>query len=193
MNYLIAGLGNVGPEYELSRHNAGFLALDRLADQHKAKFRIGRLSYVAEYRYRRNNVYLIKPTTYMNLSGKAVNYWIQELKVPVQNTLVIVDDISLDFGVLRLRARGSSAGHNGLASIEQALGTSVYPRLRVGIGNEFQKGSQVDYVLSRFSDDEAARLGVILDKACEIIQSYITGGIDKTMTVYNKKGAEPLD
>ena len=190
MNYLITGLGNIGPEYELSRHNAGFLALDRLADINDTTFRIARLSNIAEYKYRRNKIYLAKPATYMNLSGKAVNYWLHYLKIPLENSLVVVDDISLDFGVLRIRGKGSSAGHNGLASIEQSLGTQLYPRLRIGIGNQFPKGAQIDYVLDRFSNDEISGLDEILNNACEIIQSFILTGIDKTMTDYNKRNVK---
>lgn len=123
----------------------------------------------------------------MNSSGKAVNYWIQYHKIRMENSLIVVDDIALDFGVLRIRAKGSSAGHNGLASVEQFLGTQLYPRLRIGIGNQFQKGAQIDYVLDRFNTDEISRLHEFLDNACDIIHSFMVNGIDKTMTEFNKR------
>jgi PTH1 family peptidyl-tRNA hydrolase len=187
MSYLIAGLGNTGSEYELTRHNAGFLVLDRLAENHKADFEISRYCFYSKFRSRGKIIHLIKPTTFMNNSGKSVNYWIQQLKLPVEKTVVIVDDLSLPFGTIRLRAKGSSAGHNGLASIEQILGTQNYPRLRIGIGNDFSKGDQIDYVLSRFNTLEMKDLDIILDKACEVIHSIISVGIDKSMSQFNRK------
>lgn len=185
MKYLIVGLGNIGPEYELSRHNAGFLVLDRLADLNRTEFKTSRLVYTAEFRYKGKAIHLIKPTTYMNLSGKAVHYWLQKLQVPLENTLVVVDDIALPFGKLRVRARGSSAGHNGLTNIEEYLGTRSYNRLRIGIGDDFSRGRQVDYVLSRFTDEEIKRLVKILDQACEIIYSFVSVGINRTMNSFN--------
>ena len=142
MKYLIAGLGNIGPEYELTRHNIGFLVLDRIADNHKIEFTTQRLADKAELKFKGKQLHLIKPNTYMNLSGKAIAYWLQELKIPKENLLVIVDDLALPLGTLRMRTKGSSAGHNGLKNIEQLLGGQEYARLRFGIGNDFQKGSK---------------------------------------------------
>ena len=185
MKFLIAGLGNIGPEYELTRHNIGFLVLDQLADDHKIDFQLGRHAYKAELKYKGKIVHLIKPTTYMNLSGKAVAYWLQELGIPRENLLVIVDDIALPFGSLRLRTKGSSAGHNGLNSIETVLGGQDYSRLRFGIGNEFGKGQQVDYVLSNFSQEEFTKLPEIMKRANEMVISYCTIGAARTMSQYN--------
>jgi PTH1 family peptidyl-tRNA hydrolase len=185
MKFLIAGLGNIGPEYELTRHNIGFLAADQLADQHKAIFKIDRLAEKTEFRTKGKTIHLIKPTTYMNLSGKAIAYWLQELKIPKQNLLVIVDDLALPFGNLRLRTKGSSAGHNGLNSIEETLGGQDYSRLRFGIGNEFSKGQQADFVLSNFTKDEFKNLPSIINKAIEMTISFCTIGPERTMSLYN--------
>jgi peptidyl-tRNA hydrolase, PTH1 family len=185
MKYLIAGLGNIGPEYELTRHNIGFLVLDQLADQYKANFEPGRLAEKTEVRFKGRSLHLIKPTTYMNLSGKALAYWMNELKIPKENILVIVDDIALPFGSLRLRTKGSSAGHNGLKNIELVLGGQDYSRLRFGIGNDFGQGQQVDYVLSNFSQDEFQKLPDIIKKANEMILSFCTAGPSITMTQFN--------
>ena len=185
MKYLIVGLGNVGPEYELSRHNAGFLVLDRLAAREKVNFVPSKLASTAIFRHRGKSVHLIKPSTFMNLSGKAVNYWKHKLQIPLENLLIIVDDIALPFGKLRLRSSGSSAGHNGLTHIEQAIGTRDYCRLRMGIGSNFNKGEQIDYVLSRFDPGEIKTLDPILDEACEIIYSFILQGVNKTMSEFN--------
>ena len=185
MKYLIAGLGNIGPEYELTRHNMGFLVLDRLADSKKASFEPSRLASKAEFKYKGRHFHLIKPSTFMNLSGKAVRYWQNALKIPTKNLLVVVDDIALPLGALRLRTKGSDAGHNGMKDIELVLGSNVYPRLRIGIGGDFPKGRQVDYVLGRFTKDEFEQLPSIMDRACEAILSYGTLGIERTMTQYN--------
>jgi peptidyl-tRNA hydrolase, PTH1 family len=185
MKYLIAGLGNIGAEYELTRHNIGFLILDLLASKLETKFVNDKLAYVAEGKHKGRNIYLVKPTTYMNLSGKAVNYWTQELKIPVENLLVATDDIALPFGKLRMRAKGSNAGHNGMASIEDALGSNVFPRLRFGIGSDFSKGRQVDYVLSRFSEQQFQELDPFLEKACDMILSFCSIGIERTMNFFN--------
>ena len=186
MKFLIAGLGNIGPEYEVTRHNIGFLTLDRLADNHKIDFSTHRLADKAELKYKGKQIHLIKPNTFMNLSGKAVTYWLQELKIPKENLLVIVDDIALPFGSLRLRSKGSSAGHNGLNNIELVLGGQDYSRLRMGIGNNFSKGQQVDFVLSPFEKEEFDTLPGIMDKAIEMILSFCTIGVERTMNFYNK-------
>lgn len=185
MKYLIAGLGNIGPEYELTRHNVGFLILDRLADEHKLSFELSRHAEKAELKYKGRQLHLIKPTTYMNLSGKAVAYWLQELNIPKENLLVVVDDIALPFGTLRMRAKGSSAGHNGLKNMELLLGGQDYARLRFGVGDEFHKGQQVDYVLSNFTKKEFEELPPLMDKAIEMILSFSTIGAARTMSLFN--------
>ncbi|MBD8490133.1 aminoacyl-tRNA hydrolase [Echinicola sp. CAU 1574] len=185
MKYLIIGLGNIGPEYELTRHNVGFLTLDRLADQEGVSWNSNRLAFTTELKYKGRQIHLIKPTTYMNLSGKAVNYWMKELKVPKENILVVVDDVALPFGKLRLRAKGSSAGHNGLKNIEELTGGQNYPRLKFGIGDDFPKGKQVDYVLGRWSQKEINELPIYMDKAIDMIKSFSTIGINMTMSQYN--------
>lgn len=186
MKYLVAGLGNIGPEYELTRHNIGFLILDQLADQQKVNFTTDRLAEKAEFKFKGRSVHLIKPTTYMNLSGKAIAYWLQDLKIPKENLLVLVDDLALPFGSLRLRTKGSAAGHNGLKNIEQLLGGQDYSRLRFGIGNDFGKGQQVDFVLSNFSKDEFEKLPEVINKANEMVLSFCTIGAERTMNVFNK-------
>src|SRR5882672_3019874 len=188
MKYLIAGLGNPGPEYELTRHNAGFLVLDRLADNHKIDFKTERLADKADLKYKGRQVYLIKPNTFMNLSGKAIAYWLQELKIPRENLLVLVDDIALPFGSLRLRAKGSPAGHNGLKNIELVLETQAYSRLRFGIGNNYSNGSQVDFVLKPFEKEEFEALPALMDKSIDMILSFCTIGVERTMNFFNERG-----
>ncbi|HZX75340.1 MAG TPA: aminoacyl-tRNA hydrolase [Cyclobacteriaceae bacterium] len=185
MKYLIAGLGNIGPEYELTRHNIGFLTLDRIADKNNIKFSTQRLADKSELKYKGRQLHFIKPNTYMNLSGKAIAYWLQELKIPKENLLVIVDDVALPFGTLRIRAKGSSAGHNGLKNIEQLLGGQEYARLRFGIGSDYSKGQQVDYVLGNFSQPEFDSMPALMDKAAETIYSFCTIGIERTMNTFN--------
>lgn len=185
MKYLIAGLGNIGPEYELTRHNIGFLTLDRLADLHKINFTTDRLANKAELKYKGKQLHLIKPNTFMNLSGKAIAYWLQDLKIPKENLLVVVDELALPFGSLRMRTKGGAAGHNGLKNIEQLLGGQDYCRLRMGVGNDFAKGQQVDFVLSNFSQDQFKELPAIMDKAGEMILSFCTIGAERTMNFFN--------
>jgi len=186
MKYLIAGLGNIGPEYELTRHNIGFLILDRIADNHKIDFKTERLADRAELKYKGRQLHFIKPNTYMNLSGKAIAYWLQELKIPKENLLVLVDDIALPFGTLRMRTKGSAAGHNGLKNIELVLNGQDYSRLRFGIGNTFSKGQQIDFVLSNFSKEEIAELPALMDKAAEMVYSFCTIGPERTMNFHNQ-------
>lgn len=186
MKYLIAGLGNIGPEYELTRHNIGFLVLDQLADQHKTDFTTGRHADKAEFKFKGKTVHLLKPNTFMNLSGKAVSYWLNELKIPKENLLVVVDDLALPFGTLRMRSKGSAAGHNGLKNIELLLNGQDYPRLRFGIGDNFGKGHQVDFVLSNFSKEEFTQLPGLINQANEMILSFCTNGVDRTMSQFNK-------
>ncbi|GAB1445510.1 MAG: aminoacyl-tRNA hydrolase [Cyclobacteriaceae bacterium] len=186
MKYLIAGLGNIGVEYELTRHNIGFLILDRIADNKNVTFSTGRYADKAEWKHKGRQIHFIKPNTYMNLSGKAIAYWLQELKIPKENLLVVVDDLALPFGTLRMRAKGSAAGHNGLTNIEQLTGGQNYSRLRFGVGNNFGKGQQVDYVLSNFNKEEIETLPELMDKAEEMILSFCTIGVDRTMSLFNR-------
>jgi PTH1 family peptidyl-tRNA hydrolase len=185
MKYLIAGLGNIGAEYELTRHNIGFLVVDQLADQQKTDFSSARLADKAEFKYKGRSIHVIKPTTYMNLSGKAIAYWLQALSIPRENLLVIVDEIALPFGTLRMRTKGSAGGHNGLKNIEETLGDQAYSRLRFGVGSEFNKGQQVDYVLSNFTQEQFEALPPLMKKANEMILSFCTIGAEKTMSLYN--------
>ncbi|MDO6438516.1 aminoacyl-tRNA hydrolase [Cyclobacterium sp. 1_MG-2023] len=186
MKYLVVGLGNIGPEYELTRHNIGFLVLDRLADQKNLSWESNRLAFTSLLKHKGRQLHLIKPTTYMNLSGKAVNYWMKTLKIPKENVLVVVDDLALPFGKLRLKPKGSSAGHNGLKNIEELTGGQNYARLRFGIGDDFPKGRQIDYVLGRWSQEEIDTLPIYMDKAIEMITAFSTIGLEKTMNQYNK-------
>lgn len=186
MKYLVVGLGNIGPEYADTRHNIGFMIADELAKRASVSFFNMRLAYYTELSHKGRNIHLIKPTTYMNLSGKAVNYWMHELKIPVENILVLVDELALPFGTLRLKPKGGSAGHNGLKSVEAMVGGSNYNRLRFGIGDNFPKGRQVDYVLSGFDKEEQLELPALIDRSIEIIQSFVTAGPELTMTRYNK-------
>jgi len=185
MNYLLVGLGNIGPEYELTRHNIGFLTLDRLADKQGLTWKSDRLAFKSEYKHKGRTLHLIKPTTYMNLSGKAVNYWMKLLNIPKENVLVIVDDMALPFEKIRMRPKGSAAGHNGLKNIEELCGGQDYPRLRMGIGDDFPKGRQVDYVLGKFTQNEFDALPIVMDKAIAMALNFCTIGIAQTMTQYN--------
>lgn len=187
MKFLIAGLGNIGSEYATTRHNIGFMILDELAKTKEAKFETKRYADLSEIRHKGKSIYLIKPATYMNLSGKAVNYWLQELKISQENLLVITDDIALPFGKLRLRAKGSDGGHNGLKHINETLQSENYARMRVGIGNDFPKGFQAEYVLSPFSQSEQEKLPALLDEAQKAILCFCLEGIAIAMNRYNKK------
>ena len=185
MKFLITGLGNPGAQYEVTRHNVGFLVLDQLADKHGVRFAIDRLAEKAEFRFKGKTIHLIKPTTFMNLSGKAIAYWLHELKIEKENLLVVVDDIALPFGTLRLRTKGSAAGHNGLKNIELILNGQNYSRLRFGVGDSFHKGQQVDYVLSNFTQSEFEALPPIITKTNEMILSFCTIGAERTMNLFN--------
>jgi PTH1 family peptidyl-tRNA hydrolase len=186
MKYLIVGLGNIGPEYADTRHNIGFMILDKLAKEEEAQFHTMRLAYYTEVKHKGRSLHLIKPTTYMNLSGNALRYWMNELKIPVENVLVLVDDLALPLGTLRLKPKGSAAGHNGLKHIEIILGNNNYARLRFGIGDNFPKGKQVNYVLDAFDKDELPELPALIDRSIEMIKSFATAGTELTMTRYNK-------
>ena len=186
--YLIAGLGNVGAEYEGTRHNAGFMVVDALAREADARWTLERHAYRTEVRHKGRVLVLIKPTTFMNLSGKAVKYWLQAEKVEPANLMVVVDDLALDPGIIRIKKQGAAGGHNGLTDIEEHLGTQAYNRLRVGVGSDFSRGRQIDYVLGRFSDEQAAALEPAIKSACDAVRCFVTQGIDRTMNLYNSKG-----
>lgn len=187
MKYLIAGLGNIGEEYAHTRHNIGFDILDTLAGASSVSFQDNRYGQTAEYKHKGRTFILLKPSTYMNLSGKAVNYWLQKEKISAENLLVIVDDLALPQGKLRLRAKGSDGGHNGLKNITEVLGHDNYARLRFGIGDDFSKGKQVDFVLSRWTKEEEIILKERIAVAIDIIRGFGTIGIQQTMSSFNNK------
>ena len=185
MKYLIVGLGNIGKEYENTRHNIGFMVLDELAKKFDAKFEINKLAFYTEFKHKSRTFILIKPTTFMNLSGKAVRYWMNEKKVKPENIMVVTDDLAIPFGKIRIKPKGSSGGHNGLKSIEQLLASSKYPRLRFGVGDEFSKGNQVHYVLGEFNKDEQDYMPSLIDKSVDSILSFGTIGLERTMNFFN--------
>jgi PTH1 family peptidyl-tRNA hydrolase len=185
--YLIAGLGNIGAEYVNTRHNIGFKILDRLAQQEGLSFETAKLGAVTEYRIKGRTLILLKPNTYMNLSGKAVKYWLDKENIPVENLLVVTDDLNIPFGTIRIKPRGTDGGHNGLKSIQQLLVNSDYPRFRFGISDEFKKGQQVSYVLGEWGDEEKTKLPERLDKAVEAIKSFALSGLADTMSNFNGK------
>jgi len=186
MNFLIAGLGNIGEEYASTRHNIGFMVLDAWAQASNISFISGRYGSTAEVSFKGRKFILLKPSTYMNLSGKAVNYWLQKLKIPRENLLVIVDDLAIPFGTLRMRAKGSAGGHNGLKSIDFSLASDQYARLRIGTGNGgFAEGHQVDFVLGEWLLEEKRMLPLITSTAIEAIKCFATEGIGQAMTRYN--------
>lgn len=186
MKYLIVGLGNIGAEYDATRHNIGFDIADTFVIKHGGNFRTDRLAYVAECKWRGKTFIVIKPTTYMNLSGKAMKYWLDKEKIDIQNSLVLVDDLALPIDALRLRPSGSDAGHNGLKDIQATLNTNQYPRLRFGIGNNFPKGRQVEFVLGRWTDEELPIIKDKILKSVDIIESFAAMGLERTMNLYNK-------
>ena len=187
MKYLIVGLGNIGPEYQNTRHNIGFKVLDAFAKASNAVFEDMRYGAVATVKLKGRTLILLKPNTYMNLSGRAVNYWLQQEKIEVANMLVIVDDLALPFGALRMKTKGTDAGHNGLADIANALGHNAYTRIRFGIGSNFSRGKQVEYVLAPFTKDEMAAIPERSDKVIDAIKSFGTIGPERTMNSYNGK------
>ena len=187
MKYLIVGLGNVGTEYQHTRHNIGFEILDTFAKASNICFQDKRYGFVAEYKYKGRSFVLLKPSTYVNLSGKAVNYWLQKENIPVENLLVILDDLALPLGSLRLRSKGSDGGHNGLKNINEILGRNDYARLRFGISSNFPKGYQVDYVLGTWSGEEEKVLEERIPVAIEMIRSFGTIGVQLTMSQFNNK------
>ncbi len=185
MKYLIVGLGNVGNEYAHTRHNIGFDVAFAFAAKHGAQLKQERLAYFAEVRWKGRIFYCICPTTFMNLSGKAVKYWMDKEKVELQNVLVIVDDLALPLNKLRIRPGGSDAGHNGLKSIQEILGTTEYPKLRFGIGNNYSKGRQIEFVLGKWTSEEEPLVKIKIEKSVEAIESFSTVGIAATMTKIN--------
>ena len=187
MKYLIVGLGNIGSEYRNTRHNIGFKVLDAFAEASNIIFSTQRYGDVAQVRVKNKVLFLLKPSTYMNLSGEAVRYWMNKENIPLENVLVIVDDLALPFGTLRLKGKGSDAGHNGLKHIAETLGTQNYARLRFGIGNDFPKGHQVDYVLGNFTEEDMKTMDERLETAGNIIKSFCLAGINITMNQFNKK------
>jgi PTH1 family peptidyl-tRNA hydrolase len=188
MKYLIAGLGNIGQEYAVTRHNIGFMTLDAFAKASNVVFDVNkRYGAIAEMKLKNRQLVLLKPSTFMNLSGNAIRYWMQKGKIELENLLVIVDDLALPFGSLRLKPKGSDAGHNGLKHIQETLGTTHYNRLRFGIGNNFPAGAQIDFVLSPFTEEEQKQLPERIEKAVEIIKSFCLAGTEITMNQFNNK------
>ncbi len=185
VKYLIVGLGNIGTEYTGTRHNIGFQVLDFIAKKNSLNFEQKRLAYIAESKFKGRKLIYCKPTTYMNLSGKAVNYWLQKEKIPLSNLLIIVDDLALPFGTIRIKKKGSDAGHNGIIDIIKSLGHQNFNRMRFGIGDEFSKGHQVNYVLGKWTAAENEKLPERIEKMSEAIKSFISIGIDRTMNFYN--------
>lgn len=187
MKYLIVGLGNIGPEYQNTRHNIGFTILDAFAKASNVFFTDKRYGAVCEIKLKGHTLILLKPSTFVNRSGLAVRYWMEKEKIEVPNLLVIVDDISLPFGTLRLKPKGADAGHNGLKSIQETLGHNQYARLRVGIGNNYPRGKQVEYVLGQWTEEEAKTLPKLVEQTIEIIKSFCLSGIESTMSQFNNK------
>lgn len=191
MKYLIVGLGNIGEEYKDTRHNIGFKVLDAMALASNTAFMDKRYGAVCQVKYKGRDLLLLKPSTYMNLSGNAVDYWLKKEKIPLDNMLVIVDDIALPLGSIRMRSKGNDGGHNGLAHISTILGTNEYPRIRFGIGNGFRKGSQVDFVLGSWNPGEKKIVDERISIVVEMIRSFAFAGTELTMTAFNKAGKMP--
>jgi PTH1 family peptidyl-tRNA hydrolase len=187
MKYLIVGLGNIGEEYRNTRHNIGFRVLDAFTEVSNTFFEEHRYGAIARLRVKNCELILLKPSTFMNLSGMAVRYWMSKEKIELANLLVVVDDLALPFGVLRLKPNGSDAGHNGLKNIQENLGTNTYARLRFGLGNDFPKGAQINFVLSNWTEEEKTALPLRIERAVEIVKSFCLQGTELTMTQYNNK------
>ncbi len=185
--YLIVGLGNIGEKYENTRHNIGFKVLDHFARKEDLTFETQKLGDIATYKLKGRTFILLKPNTYMNLSGKAVLYWLTKEKIPIENLLVITDDLNLPFGSIRLKTKGSDGGHNGLKDIQEKLNTTKYNRFRFGISDAFNKGKQIDYVLGEWTDEENKTLKERLEKSVELIKSFVLAGVNNTMNAFNGK------
>ncbi len=191
MKYLIVGIGNIGAEYEGTRHNSGFMVLDALLKSctaekgDKPTYVLERHAYRAEVKFKGRTLVLIRPTTYVNLSGKAVQFWLQKEKIAIENLLVVVDDIALPVGKIRMKKQGSNGGHNGLKNIEETLHSANYCRLRIGVGSNFGQGHQIDYVLGRFTDEEQTALQPAIDHAVDAVKAFVTLGVDRAMNMYN--------
>ena len=185
--FLIVGLGNIGAEYVNTRHNIGFKILDHFAKKESISFQTAKLGDVAEFKIKGRTLVLLKPNTYMNLSGKAVKYWMEKENIEKENILVITDDLNLSFGTIRIKTKGSDGGHNGLKSIQSLLNTTEYPRFRFGISDQFKKGQQVNYVLGEWDEEEKSKLPERLEKSAEIIQSFALAGLNNTMNEFNGK------
>ena len=187
MKFLIVGLGNIGAKYESTRHNIGFKALDFVAEQASAFFIEERYWEISSFKYKGKNIFLLKPNTFMNLSGSAVRYWLTKLKIDIKNLLVITDDLNLEVGNLRMKKNGSDGGHNGLKNIQQSLSTNQYPRLGIGVGNSFPKGKQIDYVLGEWTEEEYFFLNQKMKTINEMVLSFCFAGIENTMNTFNNK------
>lgn len=185
--FLIVGLGNISEKYENTRHNIGFKILDELAEEHRTSFETNKLGDIASFRFKGRTFILLKPSTYMNLSGKAVKYWMTKEKITIDNILVVTDDLNIDFGTIRLKAKGSDGGHNGLKDIQEKLNSTKYPRFRFGVGANFSKGRQVDFVLSEWSKEETSKMIERLPISAKLITSFGTAGIANTMSEFNGK------
>jgi len=185
--YLIVGLGNIGPKYENTRHNIGFKILDEIAGRENVVFESQKLGAVTKFRFKGRTFILLKPATFMNLSGKAVKYWLGKEKIPLENLLIICDDLNIPFGTIRLKSKGSAGGHNGLNDINNSLQTQNYSRFRFGVSDEFKKGNQVDYVLGEWNDEESEKLPERMEKSYELVKSFGTSGIANTMSEFNGK------
>ncbi len=185
--FLIVGLGNIGEKYDNTRHNIGFKILDALAKDFDASFETDKLGDVATFRFKGRTFVLLKPSTFMNLSGKAVKYWMDKEKIPVENTLIVTDDLNIDFGTIRLKGKGSAGGHNGLKDIQEKLNTTKYPRFRFGVGSNYSKGRQVDFVLNKWTKEETSELIERIPVSCNLITSFGTAGMANTMNTFNGK------
>jgi len=185
--FLIVGLGNIGVEYANTRHNIGFKILDFFVERENLNFQNVRLGALVNYRFKGKQLFFLKPNTYVNLSGKAVQYWVQKEKIPIENVFIITDDLNIPFGTIRIKAKGSDGGHNGLKNINQVLETENYARFRFGIGATFKKGQQVNYVLGQWTEQEKIILKERLEKSSEIIKSFVIAGVTKTMSDFNGK------
>lgn len=189
--FLLVGLGNIGPEYAGTRHNIGFDVLHTFVLKHKGTFELERLAYVAEVKFKGKTIVCICPTTYMNLSGRAFKYWQEKARVPLENTLTVVDDLALPLDKIRLRPSGSDAGHNGLKDIQNILGTDKYPKLRFGIGNNYPRGMQADFVLGKWRKEEETQVKLKIEKCIEVIEMFFSAGIEQAMATYNNISVKP--